>query len=142
MLNISKNQERNGFTMVEIMVVVVIVAILAAIAVPTYLDYVESARAADAKSTISAIYKNARIYYQDNGEFPTDTDDLRIGGYMTIERSTLAQWQFDIRLSATGGEIVATSTEEMTAGAGKRIVFDAERGKFTGYGTFGKDAQQ
>ena len=41
----TSKKRKSGFTMIEIMVVVVIVAILAAIAVPTYVRYVESARA-------------------------------------------------------------------------------------------------
>ena len=48
-------RQSSGFTMIEIMVVVVIVAILAAIAVPTYVRYVESARASEAKSVIGNI---------------------------------------------------------------------------------------
>ena len=50
-----QDKQRNGFTMIEIMVVVVIIAILAAFAVPIYIDYVESARASEAKSVISSI---------------------------------------------------------------------------------------
>ena len=51
----TSEKRQSGFTMIEIMVVVVIVAILAAIAVPTYVRYVESARASEAKSVIGNI---------------------------------------------------------------------------------------
>lgn len=136
--NLKKRQ--SGFTMIEIMVVVVIVAILAAIAVPTYLKYVESARASDARSTLSALYKNARLYRQDRGEWPTSVEDLTRGKYLEIDRGTLRQWTFDI--SGLGEEIKATSTEDMPGGAGEEIKYDLAMGKFTGYGTFGKDATE
>ena len=32
-------------------------------------------------------------------------------------------------------EITATSTEEMSGGAGHQVVYDADLGKFTGYGS-------
>ncbi len=137
MNKIQKNYQ-SGFTMIEIMVVVVIVAILAAISVPIYVQYVESARASDARSTLSALYKNARVFYQDRGEWPSDVEDLRRDGYMEIDRGTLRQWTFDI--SGLDEEIIATSTDEMPGGAGKEIRYDLIRGKFIGYGTFGKDA--
>lgn len=130
---------QSGFTMIEIMVVVVIVAILAAIAVPTYVRYVESARASDARSTLSALYKNARLYKQDTGEYPTSVEDLTREKYLEIDRGTLLQWQFDI--SGLPEQITATSTEDMPGGGGKEIVFDLTRGKFLGYGVFGKDAE-
>ncbi len=136
--NIKKRQF--GFTMIEIMVVVVIVAILAAIAVPTYLRYVESARASDARSTLSALYKNARLFYQDSGDWPGSVEDLRRGKYLEIDRGTLRQWNFDI--SGLPDELKATSLDEMPGGAGREIRFDVERGKFLGYGVFGKDADE
>ncbi|NQU26725.1 MAG: prepilin-type N-terminal cleavage/methylation domain-containing protein [Candidatus Marinimicrobia bacterium] len=133
-------RHQSGFTMIEIMVVVVIVAILAAIAVPTYIRYVESARASDARSTLSALYKNARLFRQDSGEWPGSVEDLSRGKYLEIDRGTLRQWSFDI--SGLPDELKATSLEDMVGGAGKEIRFDVERGKFLGYGVFGKDAEE
>ena len=50
-----KRKSSSGFTMIEIMVVVVIVAILAVIALPTYLTYVESGYASEARTVMSNI---------------------------------------------------------------------------------------
>ena len=57
------NKKRNGFTMIEIMVVVVIVAILAVIALPTYLDYVRSGYASEARTVMSNINNASKMYY-------------------------------------------------------------------------------
>jgi type II secretory pathway pseudopilin PulG len=48
--------------MIEIMVVVVIVAILAVIALPTYLDYVKSSYASEARTVMSNINNAAKMY--------------------------------------------------------------------------------
>ena len=124
--------KRNGFTMIEIMVVVVIIAILAAFAVPIYIDYVESARASEAKSVISSISNASVMYYQTNGDWPTSVDDLESQGQLDLELSTKLKWDFELQLPEI---ITATSKEEMAGGAGKVIQYSRELGKYKGYGT-------
>jgi len=127
-----KKNKPNGFTMIEIMVVVVIIAILAAFAVPIYIDYVESARASEAKSVISSIGNASVMYYQTNGEWPSSVDDLESQGQLDLERSTKTKWEFELQLPDF---ITATSKEEMAGGAGKVIQYSRELGEYSGYGT-------
>ena len=124
--------KRNGFTMIEIMVVVVIIAILAAFAVPIYIDYVESARASEAKSVVSSISNASVMYYQSNGEWPTSVDDLESQGQLDLELSTKLKWDFELQLPALSP---ATSKEERAGGAGKVVQYNRELGRYTGYGT-------
>ena len=130
-----KRKTQPGFTMIEIMVVVVIVAILAVIALPTYLDYVRSGYASEARTVMSNINNASKMYYQTRGEWPTEIDELERAGQLDVSRSTKLKWTFDIQLSDQGGRITAASTEEMSGGAGHQVIYDADRGKFTGYGS-------
>ena len=130
-----KRKTQSGFTMIEIMVVVVIVAILAVIALPTYLNYVKSSYASEARTVMSNVNNASKMYYQTRGEWPTETDQLEQAGQLDISRSTKLKWTFDIQLSDQGGRITATSTEEMSGGAGHQVVYDADMGKFGGYGS-------
>jgi type II secretory pathway pseudopilin PulG len=125
--------------MIEIMVVVVIVAILAAIAVPIYVEYVKSARASEARSVIGSISNSSDMFYQTNGEWPSSTEDLERQGQLDLKRSTKAKWQFELQLSDEGGQITATSSEEMAGGGGHQVIFNRETGKFTGYGSKGEE---
>lgn len=139
--NSFNRQQRSGFTLVEILIVVIIVAILAAIAVPLYLQYVEGARAAEAETAISAIWRANQVYYQRYGSYTASLNDLRNAG-LTLEQATLDNWQFSI---VGGGDnltsIQATSTANMPGGAGRTVRFDVETAKFSGYG-HGDDTQQ
>ena len=130
-----KRKTQSGFTMIEIMVVVVIVAILAVIALPTYLNYVKSSYASEARTVMSNVNNASKMYYQTRGEWPTETDQLEQAGQLDISRSTKLKWTFDIQLSDQGGRTTATSTEEMSGGAGHQVVYDADNGKFLGYGS-------
>ncbi|MFL2997474.1 MAG: type IV pilin protein [Candidatus Neomarinimicrobiota bacterium] len=133
-MNIKRKTE-SGFTMIEIMVVVVIVAILAVIALPTYLNYVKSSYASEARTVMSNINNASKMYYQTRGEWPTEVDELERSGQLDVSRSTKLKWTFDIQLSDQGGRITATSTEEMSGGAGHQVVYDGDNGKFSGYGS-------
>ena len=133
-MNIKRKTE-SGFTMIEIMVVVVIVAILAVIALPTYLNYVKSSYASEARTVMSNINNASKMQYQTRGEWPTEVDELERSGQLDVSRSTKLKWTFDIQLSDQGGRITATSTEEMSGGAGHQVVYDGDNGKFSGYGS-------
>ena len=133
-MNLKKNS-KSGFTMIEIMVVVVIVAILAVIALPTYLNYVKSSYASEARTVMSNINNASKMYYQTKGIWPSEVDELERAGQLDLSRSTKLKWGFDIQLNDQGGRITATSTEEMSGGAGHQVIYDADNGKFIGYGS-------
>ena len=133
-MNLKRNSQ-SGFTMIEIMVVVVIVAILAVIALPTYLNYVKSSYASEARTVMSNINNASKMYFQTTGQWPSEVDELERSGQLDLSRSTKLKWGFDIQLNDQGGRITATSTEEMSGGAGHQVIYDADNGKFVVYGS-------
>lgn len=127
-----KLRSTSGFTMVELAIVLVILAILAAIAVPIYLQYVESARAGEAQEAIAAIMAAAKVYHAETGKWATNKNQLR---KLRLEKVTEDRWTFTITPGTNGiRNVRATSTGLMPGGAGKLVVFDAERGTWSGYG--------
>ena len=110
-------------------------SISAPIILPTYLDYVKSSYASEARTVMSNINNASKMYYQTRGEWPSEIEELERAGQLDVSRSTKLKWSFDLQLSDQGGRITATSTEEMSGGAGHQVVYDADLGKFTGYGS-------
>ena len=129
----NRRANRKGFTLIEILIVVVIVAILAAISVPIYVEYVKSARASDAKTTINAIWQAAQVYYQDKGDYPSSIDDLINEQYLQISEATALQWQFQL-IGSPPISIQGTSTEQMRGGAGHQVIYNIQDGSWSGYG--------
>ena len=110
-------------------------SISAPINIPNYLDYVKSSYASEARTVMSNINNASKMYYQTRGEWPSEIDELERAGQLDVSRLTKLKWSFDLQLSDQGGRITATSTEEMSGGAGHQVVYDADLGKFTGYGS-------
>jgi prepilin-type N-terminal cleavage/methylation domain-containing protein len=71
----SKN---SGFSLVELMIVIVIIGVLAAVAVPIYNNNVTKARMSEADAALGSIRTQLRVYYGENGEYPT-ADEHVIG---------------------------------------------------------------
>lgn len=61
---------RQGFTIVELLIVIVIIGILAAISVVAYGGVKDKALVSTAKSELAAISKRANMYQVDNGTYP------------------------------------------------------------------------
>ncbi len=62
---------KNGFTLIELMVVVVVMAILAAIAIPSYASYIKRSNIKAAQAdlvSLSLVYEN---FYQRNLSYPS-----------------------------------------------------------------------
>ena len=68
---------KNGFTLIELMIVVIIIAALAAMIVPRLSGRAEQAKATVAQSDINASLATAlKLYQLDNGNFPTTEQGL------------------------------------------------------------------
>ena len=91
--------------------------------------------ASEARKVILNITRASIMYYTNEKEWASEIDELERSGHLDVSPSMKLKWTFDIQLSDQGGRITATSTEEMSGGAGHQVVYDADNGKFTGYGS-------
>lgn len=65
------NQQENGFTIVELLIVIVVIAILAAITIVAYNGIQERATASKTESTVSSTLKLLEHYKTYEGDYPT-----------------------------------------------------------------------
>lgn len=68
-------KSREGFTLIELMIVIVVLGILASIAVPKLSEVREKANIAVIKSDLHNIQIALEMYYVDNNSYPADTVD-------------------------------------------------------------------
>ena len=69
-------KQKNGFTLIEVMVVVAILGILASIIVPKIIGRPDDAKIIKAKQDIMSIESALELYKLDNGEYPTTDQGL------------------------------------------------------------------
>lgn len=73
----SKSQNNNdGFTLIEVVVVVVIISILSGIAIPSMLNNIAKAKQAEAKMAIGSINKAQAAYRMDENSFASNMGNL------------------------------------------------------------------
>ena len=74
-----RNQlNKDGFTLIELMIVVVILGLLATIVMPRILDRPEQARRMKAKVDIRLIESTLALFKTDTGRFPTTSEGLEV----------------------------------------------------------------
>jgi general secretion pathway protein G len=69
-------RDTRGFTLIELMVVVVILGILAGLIIPRIMGRPEEAKQLKAKMQIEQLEQSLKLYYLDNGEYPTTEQGL------------------------------------------------------------------
>ena len=68
--------KRDGFTLIEVLIVTVIIAILAAMAIPKFAGTKEKAYDASALADMHQLIQLSEGYFADHLEYPTTLDDL------------------------------------------------------------------
>src|SRR5215469_2312760 len=74
-------KSREGFTLIELMIVVAIIGILAAIAIPKFASLIRKSNEGASKGNLGSIRGALSIYYGDlEGQYPDDMTSLTISG--------------------------------------------------------------
>ena len=75
-------RQKNGFTLIEVLVVMAIIAILVSIAAPRYFNSVQKSKEAVLKQDLSTMRDAIDKYYSDNDKYPSELDDLVTKKYL------------------------------------------------------------
>lgn len=83
------SRARNGFTLVELMIVIVVLGILASIAINLTIRLLERGYIDLVKSDLATAYKASMVFHQDNPENIVTLDELKKHGYVQSAGVTL-----------------------------------------------------
>lgn len=106
---------KNGFTLVELMIVIAILGIVAAIAIPSYNGYISSARLTEAQNNIAALklaeeeffLENNAYFYETNNN---NTDLSTASGGLWTAQAGQGGVNFDYKVTGSGTNYVITAT--------------------------------
>jgi prepilin-type N-terminal cleavage/methylation domain-containing protein len=74
-------RNKQGFTLIELMIVVVIIGILAALAIPRFTNASARAKEKEADGILKQIYTLQQTYYANNGTYADDFTALEAVGW-------------------------------------------------------------
>lgn len=73
-----KHMRKNGFTLIELMIVIAIISILATIAVPNYQDRIIRAQIMEALEIGNSLQPAINDFYKTKQRFPADNQEARV----------------------------------------------------------------
>jgi len=102
-----KNNNKYGYTLIELMITLVVIGILATLAVPSFYNYVREARRVDATSMLQKIIAQQTLYYGNFGSTYTHlVKDLGLSIHEGNNSQTLSRdGHYVLTMSACDGDI-------------------------------------
>ena len=136
-----RTTNREGFTLIELMVVIVILGILAGLIVPRIMDRPEQAKRLKARMQIESLESALKLYKLDNGSYPDTEQGLqalvekpevgaipskwREGGYLEKGKVPVDPWENEFVYISPGtfGEydIISYGADGAPGGEGKNL---------------------
>ncbi len=111
-------KRNSGFSLVELMIVIVIIGVLAAVAVPIYNNNVMKAKMSEADAALGSIRTQLRVYYGENGSYPTEASAVSVVG---------ASWN-DINTSELNGKYFVDSSYTYVSADGANYTITCAKG--------------
>ncbi len=71
-------QRKNGFTLIELIVVMVIISILSAVAIPAFYGQIGKAREAEVQQKLGAMARSQQGYHYEKGQFAPTVNTLNL----------------------------------------------------------------
>ena len=111
-----KRKLKQGFTLIELMIVVAIIGILAAIAIPNFIKFQTRARQSEAKANLKGIFTSKKANYSD-----ALTYNCYACGFVS-ERGNRYTYRFSGTTSVVwGSDTTGSSSECTTTSAGAEV---------------------
>jgi type IV pilus assembly protein PilE len=95
----SRTGARQGFSLIELLVVIVILAILAAIQYPSYLESVRKARRAEGRAVLMQLMQQEERYFSQNGTYIAFSS-LEANGFKWFSADSAASSSYEISAAA------------------------------------------
>lgn len=109
---------RQGFTLIELMIVIAIIGILAAIAYPSYQNYKIRTHRVNAQAEMMAIAQNLTKFKITNGNYASATIGAVYGGNVIPKEGT-PLYKLDLSVTTSSWELTATNNgTSSSCGAG------------------------
>lgn len=102
---------RNGFTIVELLIVIVVIGILAAISIVAYSGIQDRAKRSQVASSASQVAKKVRMYYAEYNSYPVALADIGITSPdgITYDYTKTDNW-FCVAAKTTSGSVIAAGS--------------------------------
>jgi prepilin-type N-terminal cleavage/methylation domain-containing protein len=111
-------RKRDGFTLIELMIVVVIIGILAAIAIPRFNNVSRNAKQAEAEPILKQICTLASAHQMRNGTNATNIAGLAPSGWADPTARYYQTWAY----TPGAAPVIGTATAALTAaGTGLQV---------------------
>ena len=102
---------KNGFTLIEVMVVVVILAIISAIALPSYVAYTRKAAASQAEQEMQKIAEQLERHKSRNFSYKGFDPNYIYGSNAPMTEVTLKEYSITIRDMNTGKPLTSADAD-------------------------------
>jgi type IV pilus assembly protein PilE len=107
---------KQGFTLVEVLIVVIIIGILAAVGIPQFADTIEKAKGGEARSHLGHIQTAEKIYFAENETY-TSLDNLDLN---------LSERYWTLSIATTSTTYTATATRSGGTHSAQTITMDQD----------------
>lgn len=110
--HLNSKQNKDGFTLVELLVVIIIIGILAAIALPNFLNQTAKAKQTEAQQNIGSINRTQTAYRSENSAFAGNFDTLGIGILVgTSSNTSTLNYIYSLSAANNNATIIAQSKD-------------------------------